>query len=293
MESKMEVYGLLPKHAYPTTLLFEPAVKVSEMLPLIAKAGITYPFIAKPDIGERGLGVKKIENEAELKDYVAHMPVAFLIQQYVKYEKEVGIFYCKPPGAVKGYISGIVYKEPVTIIGDGVSTFEMLVKQNDRYLLQWQQIKTMYPHKIEEVIESGKSLVLVPYGNHSRGSKFTDVTSLITPALTQIVDDICGQMPEFYYGRLDVRFDSWEGLEQGSNYSIIEVNGSGSEPTHIYDPRHSILFAWKEIIKHWKLLYKISNYNNKRGTPYITLAQGRQEMRSFKVIESLLSVRNW
>jgi hypothetical protein len=293
MESKMDVYGLLPKQAYPLTLLFDPATKMSEVLQRIADAGITYPFIAKPDIGERGLGVKKIETEADLQGYVDHMPVAFLVQEYVHYEKEVGIFYYKPPGAVKGYISGIVYKEPVTIVGDGISTFEMLVKRNDRYLLQWKQIKAMYPDKIGEVVARGKSLVLVPYGNHSRGSKFTDVTSMITPALTQTIDNICGQIPEFYYGRLDVRFDNWDTLENGADYSIIEVNGSGSEPTHIYDPGHSILFAWREIIKHWKLLYNISNYNNKRGTPYITLAQGRQEMRSFKVIESLLSVRNW
>ncbi len=293
MESKMEVYGLLPKKTYPVTLLFDAAVKISDVLSHISDAGITYPFIAKPDIGERGLGVKKIETEADLQEYITHMPVAFLIQEYVHYEKEVGIFYCRPPGAAKGYISGMVYKEPVTILGDGYSTFEMLVKQNDRYLLQWKQIKAMYPDKIAEVIALGKSLVLVPYGNHSRGSKFTDVTDMITPSLTQTIEDICRQIPEFYYGRLDVRFENWNTLENGTNYSIIEVNGSGSEPTHIYDPRHSILFAWKEIIKHWKLLYSISSYNNKRGTPYITLAQGRREMRSFKIIESLLSVRNW
>jgi hypothetical protein len=52
------------------------------------------------------------------------------------------------------------------------------------------------------------------------------------------------QIPEFYYGRLDIMFTSWEDLAQGLNFSIVEVNGAGSEPTHIYDPKHSIFFAW-------------------------------------------------
>ena len=293
MESKMDVYDILPAGSYPPTLLFPPAVKISEVLQRIADADITYPFIAKPDIGERGLGVKKIETEADLKEYIAHMRVAFLIQKYVHYEKEVGIFYCKDPRSRKGHISGMVYKEPVTIVGDGISTLEMLVKQNDRYLLQWKQIKARYPDKIGEVVDLAKTLILVPYGNHSRGSKFTDVTHMATPALNRTIENLCSQIPDFYYGRLDIRFDNWDTLEKGHDLSIIELNGSGSEPTHIYDPRHSILFAWREIIKHWKLLYDISKHNKDQGTPYITFAQGRQEMRSFKAIESLLSVRNW
>ena len=34
----------------------------------------------------------------------------------------------------------------------------------------------------------------------------------------------------------DVKFNSWEELYEGKNFMIIELNGSGSEPTHIYDP---------------------------------------------------------
>ena len=41
------------------------------------------------------------------------------------------------------------------------------------------------------------------------------------------------------------------------------MNGAGSEPTHMYDPKHSIFFAWKEIIRHWNILYRISVLNHK------------------------------
>jgi hypothetical protein len=171
MESKKDVYNLLPEAYYPETLLFQPGTPVAAISDAIEGTEITYPFIAKPDIGERGLGVKKIDNLEELKRYAVNMPVPFLVQQFVPYEKEVGIFYCKLPAASEGFISGIVNKEPVTVTGDGKSTLTMLVKSNDRYLLQLKQIKALYPHLMDAVIEAGKEMVLVPYGNHSRGSK--------------------------------------------------------------------------------------------------------------------------
>ncbi len=293
MESKMDVYSLLPSHFYPRTLFFKPGGSFTELLDAVRAAGITYPLFAKPDIGERGMGVKKIDDEAQLREYALHIPVPFLVQEFIPYEKEAGIFYCKPPGTQKGFISGIVNKEPVTVTGDGISTLAMLVRSNDRYYLQWKQITAMYPHLLDQVIEKGRYIVLVPYGNHCRGSKFTDETFRVNSRLTDAIDQICSRIPEFYYGRLDIRFRDWESLERAENFSIIEVNGSGSEPTHIYDPAHSIFFAWKEIIRHWDLLYRISKANNKKGVPYITLAEGRREMNSFRAIDEQLSVRHW
>jgi hypothetical protein len=36
-----------------------------------------------------------------------------------------------------------------------------------------------------------------------------------------------------------------EELEQGINFSIVELNGAASEPTHIYDPKHSLFLHGK------------------------------------------------
>jgi len=293
MESKKDVYNLLPANFYPETLLFESGTPLEKILTAIGNSSIFFPLIAKPDIGGRGLGVKKIENEIELADYVSHMPVAFLIQQFVPFEKEIGIFYYRIPGADKGHISGIVNKEAVTIVGDGVSTLTMLVMRNDRYALQWKQIKVAYSEILNSVLKRDEVMTLIPYGNHSRGSKFTDETFRINETLSATVDHICSQIPEFYYGRLDIRFKTWGLLEQGKDFSIIEVNGSGSEPTHIYDPANSIFSAWQEIIKHWKILFAISKANNKKGIPYITFANGNQERNSYRTICSLLNTRVW
>lgn len=116
---------------------------------------------------------------------------------------------------------------------------------------------------------------LVPYGNHARGAKFIDLSHLITDELTEAIDGICRQIPGFNFGRLDVMYNTWDELSRGENLSIIELNGAGSEPTHIYDPKHSIFFAWYEIIRHWKLLYRVSKLNKQqKSINYMTYKQG-------------------
>jgi hypothetical protein len=41
-----------------------------------------------------------------------------------------------------------------------------------------------------------------------------------------------------------------------------------SEPTHIYDPKHSFFFAWKELARHITYMYEIS-VANENGIPYL------------------------
>ena len=74
----------------------------------------------------------------------------------------------------------------------------------------------------------------------------------------------------------------FELLKEGKNFSIIELNGSGSEPTHMYDPKHSVFFAWREILRHWDLMCKISIINHKRGVPYMTRKEGLAMLKANK-----------
>ncbi len=116
---------------------------------------------------------------------------------------------------------------------------------------------------------------MVPYGNHARGAKFIDLTDLADEQLTNSIDAVCKQVKDFYFGRMDVRYNTWEELKQGKNFSIIELNGAGSEPTHMYDPKHSLFFAWKEIIRHWNILWRISRQNHQGyNMPYLDFSSG-------------------
>ena len=249
---------------------------------------IQYPAIGKPDIGMRGMSVQKLENDHDLLAYVQKSKVDFLIQAYIPYEEELGIFYCRIPGDEKGQITGIVGKELLAVTGDGQSTIEELLQQDQRYILQLPVLKKSIPEELPVILSVGEKKLLVPYGNHARGAKFLDVSHLADDRLNYMIDQLAKQINGFYYGRMDVRYHTIEDLRQGKNYSIIELNGSGSEPTHMYDPRHSVFFAWKEITRHWAIMCKISRINHKNGIPYMSRKEGLAMLKAnSKLVEAI------
>jgi len=275
MESKKEVYDLIPFEYYPATLFFKASSSVQDIPALIRRRNLKYPLIGKPDIGMKGMMVKKLENEKELLSYAANSKVDFLIQEYVLFKNEIGIFYYRYPNEAKGHISGIVKKEMLAVTGDGISTIEQLLLKNRRAVLQLPVLRKTEKDKMGIILRNGEEFIIVPYGNHVRGAKFLDDSRLIDEELTNTIDSICRKVDGFYFGRLDIRYNNWEELKLGKNFSIIELNGSGSEPTHIYDPRHSVFWAWKEIAKHWKILYRISKLNHQlQNAPYMTTRMG-------------------
>jgi hypothetical protein len=80
---------------------------------------------------------------------------------------------------------------------------------------------------------------------------------LATEALTTKIDQIAKQIPNFYFGRFDVRYDNPESLKKGDGFEIVEVNGAGSEATHIWDPSTKLLEAYRVLFQQWELLFKI------------------------------------
>lgn len=289
MESKKDIYKLLPKASYPATLFFKTGTLVSEVLRCIALSQLNYPLIAKPDIGLKGIAVKKLETRADLVQYVLNAKFNFLVQEFISFKNEIGIFYYRYPGEKRGRISGIVSKEFLSVTGDGHSTIEELLRLDKRYVLQLPALRKNHRGSLDRILDRNEKVVLVPYGNHVRGAKFVDVSGHIDLKLTQAIDSICRQIDGFYYGRLDIRYRTWQELREGKNFSIIEVNGAGSEPTHIYDPHHSIFFAWKEIIRHWTILFKISRLNHhSKNYPYMDTKSGinmlRENKRHMRVI---------
>jgi hypothetical protein len=274
MESKKEIYDLIPDEYRPITLFFKATTPIDLVTDSIRNYNLEYPLIIKPDIGMQGKAVVKVNSGQELMGVIAQFSVDYLIQPFIHYPNEIGIFYVRFPDESKGSITGIVEKEFLTVTGDGFSTIEELLHHNPRYILQLKSLSAILGMEKNKVLGRGESSILVPYGNHARGSLFLDSSHKNNPQLETMIDKVCKSVDHFYYGRLDIRFNSWEELIQGKNWTIIELNGAGSEPTHIYDPGHSLLFAWKEIIRHWKMLYKISVQNNRNGFPFLSLKDG-------------------
>ena len=284
MESKKEIYDIIPAQFIPKTLFFKLGTNTDEILQTVAGSDISFPCIAKPDIGGKGRGVEKIYALADIAGYAEKIKMDFLVQEFIPYPEEVGIFYCRMPDEPDGFISGIVAKEFLIVKGDGTSTLTQLLEKDPRYHFQLSALQKIYGDGLNDVLEKDAVKNLVPYGNHARGAKFIDVSHWADAVFTKTWDTIFKQIPEFYFGRLDIMYSNVEDLKAGKNFSIVELNGAGSEPTHIYDPRHSLFFAWKEIARHFKLLCIISIKNHNRGFRYLTVKEGMQMFKENKAV---------
>lgn len=279
MESKKEIYDLIPPQYYPKTNLILNGTSIDEILYIIRENKVIYPFIAKPDIGLRGTAVKKINTEEELIEYASKAKFDFLIQELIPFQNEIGLFYVKLPNQNKGKITGIVSKEFLIIKGNGKNSIKELLLKDPRYEFQLHVLQKEYGDKLNQILLNNESINLVPYGNHSRGTKFIDFSHFITPKLEETFTQICNQINGFHYGRMDIMFDSFENLENGKKFQIVEINGAISEPTHIYDPNHTLWYGWKELTRHFRYLYQISKHNKKNGTPYLSFKDGVSEFR--------------
>ena len=273
-ESKKDLFGLLPSDLQPRTLFFPSGTDPDLVAEQLISAGFRFPMVGKPDIGGRGRGIKKLDDLNEVLAYASVAGMDYHIQEFINYENETGIFFYKFPGQQSGNISGMVHKEFLKVQGDGKNTVRDLLKTSSRALLQLPMLEKTEPVMLDRIIPPGESFTVSPFGNHARGALFLDDSASVNPSLVRVINEVCAHMPGFYYGRLDIRYQNRKLLEQGKSFVVIEVNGAGSEPTHIYDPRHSIFYAWKEIIRHWRLLYSISLDNHRLGCRYLSLSEG-------------------
>jgi hypothetical protein len=281
-ESKEDIYAIMPDDLHPKTVFFKIPVNPEHVLNALKRADLRFPLIGKPDSGGRGRGVKTLVDDDAVREYAKTAIMDFHIQEYVAYKNEVGIFYYRYPGEARGRISGIVRKHFLSVTGDGRHSIRALLEMDRRGIMYVDAMKRIHGDSLEQVLPAGETRVVSPYGNHARGSLFLDETHLADAQLNESIDKICRRVKDFYYGRLDIRFNSWEELRRGEALSIIEVNGAGSEPTHMYDPRHSLFFAWKEIVRHWIILWRISRMNHRLGYRYLSFKEGVAMFREDK-----------
>lgn len=291
MESKFTIHKQLPQQLVPHTILIKPYFEFAEVKNQLLASGINYPFYCKPDVGGKGRGVEKIESEGQLLQYHKTAPLQYLLQAAIPYKNEIGVFYCRLPNKTNGFISGIVGKAAMEIKGDGVCIVKELIEAVPRYYFQRKFLFEKYTAQLHTVLAKNEVFVLSEIGNHARGSLFTDLTHINNSRLEKVIDAVSKQYNTFYFGRYDIKFNSWEELYEGKNFMIIELNGSGSEPTHMYDPQKTIWQAWKIILQHWKIMYQIAVTNHKSGVSYLSFYEGRRLQQQEQAIAKQFTLR--
>jgi hypothetical protein len=203
------------------------------------------------------------------------VPTDFLIQEFLDLPLEFGVFYVRKPSQSTGQVISINAKEMLSVTGNGQDTLAKLVYRNDRARLQEERLQKIFNDRWNLIIPANEVVVLNTIGNHCLGTKFMNGNNLITPKLNASFDAISKQVNGFYFGRYDLRCASLTDLENG-NVKIMELNGCGAEPAHIYQPGFSFWQALGVMYQHWKTLYEISVENHERGVPYITFADARK-----------------
>ncbi|WP_340202638.1 D-alanine--D-alanine ligase [Ascidiimonas sp. W6] len=280
-DSKYNTLQLVPKEFKPITIYVANNKSFEGALAQLTIEKIAFPVILKPDIGYRGLLVNRVTNLEDLKKLITDIKVPHIIQEYVDYDVEIGIFYYRFPNTETGHIPSITVKEFLSVTGDGKHMLKELVCQNQRAILQKEKLKTKFRKRWDEVLRDDEKLVLEYIGNHNRGTKFVNAAELYDEELLKVFDALNKKMNGFYYGRFDIRAKSIQDLKEGRSFKILEVNGIGAEPTHIYDPSYKILKAWKELLYLWRIVFKIASMHKKSGLPYLPWMEGTSRFKEY------------
>ena len=273
-ESKIEILNKIDAKYKPTTFFCQSGTSSHQLTQLLEQHQLSFPIIIKPNVGERGNEVAKIDNTNQLNSYLDSKPADFIVQEFVDYEHELGVLYYRYPDGSHSGITSVVVKEFLTVTGDGTATISELVSRSNRGRFQLEALHERLGRSMNEVLKSGEKRNLEPIGNHCRGTKFLSGQDLINDRLVAEFDKICSDIDGFYFGRFDLKVKSIEDLYEGKNIKMLELNGVTSEPGHIYDPSFSIWKAWSEAARNMKVMFEVCKRNMKQGvkvTPFFEM----------------------
>ncbi len=264
-ESKIDILKKISSEYLPLTVFIDGLSDFQRVIDSLTTSGLVFPLIAKPNIGERGTNVAKIETLEELKSYHAQIREDYIIQEFITYPIELGVLFSRLPDESKGKVSSVTIKEFLAVVGDGKSSVFQLVGNSARARFQLESLSLKLGDAMNEILPRGEKRLLEPIGNHCRGTMFSNANHLINERLDAVFNKIGAGFEGFYYGRFDLKVMSIEDLYNGKNIKIMELNGVSSDPGHIYDPDYYLWKAYRDLSWHWSRSAEISIQNQKRG----------------------------
>ena len=256
-------------------------------LAAMGAAGLAFPVVAKPDLGWCGFGVRRLDDTPALSDYLASYPhgESLLLQHYLDEPGEAGIFYVRHPQQAQGWLLGILLRHFPQVTGDGISTVAQLIARDPRL-----QRAMSHPEEHECDYDSeklplaGEVVRLSLIGSTRVGGRYEDGSELASEELIKAVDEIARDMPSFHIGRFDVRYRTLQDLRAG-RFTIMEVNGAGSEAVHAWDPKYSVWEVYRKVFAKQRLLFALGAFNRSRGhQPVGMLELARHHLRQQRLI---------
>ncbi len=260
----------------------------------MAEVGLDFPVVAKPDIGWRGFGVRRLADAGELRDYLTEYPPGetMMLQRLIPYDGEAGILYFRFPGDKAGIILSLTLRYFPHVVGDGRSTVRELILRDQRsrwkaaaHLGRDPRHRGMTRADLDRIPPAGEILRLAFIGSNRVGGLYRDGEKYLTPELAARIDAISRSIPEFHFGRYDIRFKSIERLQQGADFAIIEINGAGAESINVWDPEMPVRRVYAKLFRQQALLFRIAAQSRARGFAPVSLrAFFRYQRRQSRLI---------
>lgn len=240
---------------------------LAELQQVLTAARLVFPLIAKPNLGLCGYGVRRLDDLPALLRYVTAFPQGetVVLQQYLAQEGEAGIFYARDPATGCGRIIGLALRYFPRVVGDGKRTIGQLMALDARTGRLVHTPRHEFALDRNRIPKLGETVRLATVGSTRVGGLYRNGAGCITPALTAAIDAIARDMKHFNFGRFDVRFDTLHALQAGRGFSIMEVNGAGSEAIQAWDPDMSVQAGLRIIFAKQALLFAIGNAQRARG----------------------------
>lgn len=233
----------------------------------LSSHNFSYPFVCKPDIGCRGVGVKLVHDADQLERVLKHYPLGagMFVQKLSSWEPEAGVFYVREPDQDRGKIISMALKYSPYVVGDGKRTLKALIEDDVRAGALSHLYLERHKANLDSVIEQGKAYRLVFSASHCRGAIFRDGNVYISGELEQRIDEIMKGLPDFHYGRLDLKFRDVESLMKGEYLEIVEINSASSEPLHIWDRKTTFWQAISALLFQYRILFRLGAKNRRKG----------------------------
>ncbi|CAN5735731.1 hypothetical protein BH11PSE7_BH11PSE7_07490 [soil metagenome] len=264
------------------------ALPQTELKLSMEAAGLDFPVIAKPDLGLCGYGVRRLDTMSELDAYLAAFPdgETVVLQQYLAQEGEAGIFYVRDPDTGMGRIIGLALRYYPRVTGDGVHSVAELMAADTRASRMAASPRHDAVTDAQRIPAAGEVVRLATIGSTRVGGLYRDGGAFATPQLLAAVDAIARDMPRFHFGRFDVRFDDLRTLAEGRGFTIMEVNGAGSEAIQAWDPEIGLFKGLGMVFEKQRILFAIGNAMRRQGVKPMDLMElARLNKRQIRLIE--------
>jgi hypothetical protein len=232
-----------------------------------AAQGISFPMVVKPDRGYQGWGVRAVGSRDDLIQYLRSVAVGtdLILQRKVPFEGEASIFWISEPDAASGRIASMTLTYAPHVIGDGKRTVAALV-QRCRVLRRGRDTFRRELQERWRVIPSTGEVVILTNTRSARlGAVYRNAIGCAEPNLEPLFARIAASVPEFHFGRFDVRFRSLDELRRGEAFQIVELNGAGAEMLHIWDGRATLRGAYRDLWGQYRCLFRIADAMRRKG----------------------------